>query len=303
MPSRALRIASSLPFVVLFLAALPGSRGQLPKPDDPFQSIAVAGPVHLLLREGGGNVGVSVGPDGVLLVDDQFANLAPKLQAAIDALAGGPKAPRYLVNTHHHGDHTDANPIFGRSATVIAHDNVRKRLAQDSNKPMAPEGLPAVTYGASASVHFNGEEIRLTHYAACHTDGDTVVHFTKSNVVHLGDLFFHRRFPFIDLKSGGSAVGLERSVGELVASLPPDAKLIPGHGPLATVADLRAYHAMLADSLAIVRQALGAGKTPAQIVGDKLLAKYDSLSWPFISTDKFTETLATELSAKPEPRK
>jgi len=296
------RVALAAPFAILLVAALPRSSDPSVPQEVQIKAVAAAGSVHMLEGKGG-NIGISIGPDGVLMIDDQFADVAPKVQAAIDSLAGAAQAPRYLVNTHFHSDHTGANAIFGARATVIAHDNVRKRLLGPAQRPMPAEGLPVVTYSSTAAVHFNGEEVRLIHYPTSHTDGDTVVWFTRSNVVHLGDLFFHQRFPFIDLDGGGSVVGLERSIADLLVKLPADVKLIPGHGPLASLADLKSYRAMLADSIAIVRGALEAGKGGDEIASDKMLGKYDNLSWQFISTEKFTQTLVRELSSATTERR
>jgi cyclase len=288
------RAALALSFVALFAVAAASVPSQR---DFSVKEHPVSGPVHVLVGAGG-NVGVSVGADGVLLIDDQFPNSVPEIRKALAALAGGNPdvvAARYLINTHHHGDHTGGNADFGKDATVIAHENVRKRLLSSEDQPAPPRALPVVTYEQSCSVHFNGEEIRLVHYPSSHTDGDTVVWFTKSNVVHLGDLFFHGRFPFIDHSSGGSVAGLERSIADVLSKLPADAKLIPGHGgPIASAQDLRDYHAMLVDTQAIVRKAVEAGKGAKEIVGEKLLAKYDKLSWQFISTEKYVEMLVAE---------
>ena len=170
----------------------------------------VAGQVWML--EGlGGNIGVSVGEDGILIVDDQFAPLADKIRAALKGMGEGKL--KFVLNTHYHGDHTGANPAFGPEAPIIAHHNVRVRLLTESRRgervtpPMAKEGLPVITYADGLSIHFNGEEIRVLHLPGGHTDGDSVVLFTGSNVVHMGDDFFHNRFPFVDLDAGGASRG------------------------------------------------------------------------------------------------
>jgi glyoxylase-like metal-dependent hydrolase (beta-lactamase superfamily II) len=251
-----------------------------------------------MLAGSGGNIGVSVGDDGVLMIDDEFERLAPKIQDAINALTKSTSTPRFLINTHFHGDHTGGNAVFGKGATVVAHDNVRKRLLEPTGnaKPMAPAGLPMVTFGESLSVHFNGEEVRVTHYPNCHTDGDAVIEFTKSKVVHLGDLFFKDRFPYVDLASGGSVRGLEQAIASLIGSLPADAKLIPGHGDLATIADLQRYDEMLKTCLKLVADAHVSGKTDQQIVEAKPLAQYDSWGAGFIKTDDFVKTILGELA-------
>ena len=192
----------------------------------------VAGNVYML-EGAGGNIGVSVGPDGILIVDDQFAPLADKIRAALKGLNQGKL--RFILNTHWHGDHTGGNAVFGPEATIIAHDNVRKRMSSEqrielfkSTVPASPkEALPIITFDNSLSVHFNGEDIRAIHYPHGHTDGDAVIFFTTSNVVHLGDDFFAGRFPFVDVDNGGSVVGLAKNIGEIIPKIPAGAKLIP----------------------------------------------------------------------------
>src|SRR5687767_7655994 len=212
----------------------------------------VAGNVHML-QGAGGNIGVSVGTDGILIVDDQFAPLADKIKAALKTLGSG--RLKFVLNTHWHGDHTGGNAAFGPEAPIIAHENVRKRLAAGQQLrgqaiPPAPsEALPVVTFPGSLSVHFNGEEIQVIHYPHGHTDGDSVIFFTKSNVVHMGDHFFNGRFPFVDLASGGNVEGYARNVAAVLKQVPADAKVIPGHGPLASVDDLKRFHRMLTEKI------------------------------------------------------
>lgn len=298
MSTLTIRIALAAACCALGLAAWSNAR------QDPAQAevraTVVAGSVHFLEGQGG-NIGASVGPDGVLIVDDQFAALAPKIQAALDRLDGaGSGAPRYVLNTHFHGDHTGANPLFGRSAAIVAHDNVRKRLVAGGagNAPMEPAGLPVVTFADGLSVHFNGEEIRMRHFPAAHTDGDSAVYFAGSKVAHLGDLFFNGRFPFVDLDSGGSVAGLTRAVESVLADLPEGSKIIPGHGPLATRADLERYRDMLVEAQQLVKEALAAGDDVPAMLSNGLLKAYDSWSWSFIDTKKFLETLVREQSGR-----
>ena len=226
----------------------------------------VAGAVHMLTGRGG-NIGVSAGEDGILMVDDKFAPLAPKIKEALGSL-GAKKPLAFVVNTHWHGDHTGANEIFGKEAHIISHANVRKRLAVTSYvlgrtvKPKAKAGLPVITYDGSMSVHFNGEEIRVVHYPNSHTDGDSVLFFPKSNVVHTGDLFFSGRFPFVDLGNGGDVEGLAKNIGKLIKQIPENAKIIPGHGPLSGINELKKYHSMLIETTRIVRGQMKAGKDP-----------------------------------------
>ena len=268
-----------------------------------MKATRVAGNVYML-EGAGGNIGVSVGDDGLLIVDDQFAPLADKIRAALKGIAD--KKLKFILNTHWHGDHTGGNVVFGPEATIIAHDNVRKRLATEQKStvfntttPASPkEALPVITFDQSLSVHFNGEDIRAIHYPHGHTDGDSVIFFSASNVVHLGDDFFAGRFPFVDLESGGSVEGLVRNIGELIAKIPPGAKLIPGHGPISTLDDLKSYHRMLQQTTEIVRQKIAAGKTLDQIKSEGLPDEWKPWGDGFIKTDRWVETIYKSLTAK-----
>ena len=271
-----------------------------------------AGSVYVLFGAGG-NIGVSAGPDGVLIVDDQFAPLADKIRAALKPLSPGQL--RFVLNTHFHFDHTHANPVFGREALIVAHANVRRRLAADTvvlgttYKALPKEGLPVVTYDTTVSLHFNGEEIRVVHFPAGHTDGDSVVFFTSSNVIHMGDDFFAARFPFVDIDNGGSVEGLTRNIAEVIAKAPAGVKIIPGHGPLSTVEDLRAYHSMLVETTDLVRTRLRSGRTLEQAKAEGLPDKWKDWGSGFINTQQWIEIVYRSLqqnagkkaSLKPEP--
>ena len=223
-----------------------------------------------MLEGSGGNIGVSVGDDGILIVDDQFAPLAEKIEAALKSL--NPGKLKFVLNTHHHGDHTGGNAAFGaKDATIIAQSNVRGRLAKDTK--LKKEAYPAITFDKSASVHFNGEEIKLIHYGPGHTDGDSIIYFSGANVVHMGDQFVNG-FPLIDFNSGGNAAGFIKTVGVVLEKIPADAKIIPGHGKLSTVDDLKNYHAMLNETVALVQKQIAEGKTLAEIKTNGLPEKY-----------------------------
>jgi cyclase len=244
----------------------------------------------------GGNVGVSVGPDGIVLIDDKFAPLAPKIEAALRTISDKPV--RFIVNTHYHGDHSDGNAVFGQKSTIIAHENTRKRLMAGSgpDRPPAPAvALPVITFEDKVSVHLNGEDIRAIHFPNGHTDTDVVIFFTKSNVVHMGDDFFNGMFPFIDTDGGGSAKGMIANVTKLLTQIPPDAKIIPGHGKIATVKELREFLAMLQGTSAIIEAGIKAGKTADQLKNEKVFAKYDSWSKNFFKADDFIDMLYKDL--------
>jgi glyoxylase-like metal-dependent hydrolase (beta-lactamase superfamily II) len=293
-------------FALVLVAAIPVHEKHRQQPDwskVQIKSTKVAGNVYLL-EGAGGNIGVSVGPDGILIVDDQFAPLADKIRASLKTLGQGKL--RFILNTHWHGDHTGGNAAFGPEASIIAHDNVRKRLSTEqysaffkSRIPPSPkEALPVITFDQSLSVHFNGEEIRVIHFPNGHTDGDSIVFFTSSKVVHLGDDFFAGSFPYIDIDSGGSVEGLTKNIGEVIPKIPADAKLIPGHGPISSLDDLKAYHRMLVETSAIVRDKIAAKKTLDQIKSEGLPAEWNSWGAGFIKTDQWLELVHRSLTAK-----
>jgi cyclase len=267
-----------------------------------IKATRVSGGVYML-EWSGGNIGVSVGEDGIVIVDDQFAPLAPKIKAALKEITDKPV--RFVINTHFHGDHSGGNAAFGTEATIIAHENVRKRLqdggAVAGNKvlPAPKEALPVVTFNDQATVHLNGEDIRAIHFPNGHTDGDSVIFFPKSNVVHMGDDFVTYGFPFVDVGSGGSVSGMIAGVEKVLTMVPPDVKIIPGHGPLSTVSDVRKFVDMLKDTRALVGKALAAGKTAEQMKSDNLLAQYDSLGKGFIKTAAWIDLLIADIEKNP----
>ena len=258
----------------------------------------VAGSVYML-EGAGGNIGVSVGADGILIVDDQFAPLADKIRAALKTLGEGKL--KFVLNTHWHGDHTGSNAQFGPEAPIIAHDNVRKRLATEQKifgekVPASPkEALPVITFDKTLTIHFNGEEIRAIHFPHGHTDGDSVIFFKEANVVHMGDDFFAGMFPFVDIDSGGDVVNLSKIVGEIIERLPVGVKIIPGHGPLSTVDDLKLYHRMLNETTDVVRKQVAAGKSLEQIKAGGLPEVWKSWGTGFIKTDLWIELIYRSL--------
>ncbi|MFQ5690007.1 MAG: MBL fold metallo-hydrolase [Gemmatimonadota bacterium] len=265
----------------------------------------VSGNVYMLVGRGG-NIGVSSGADGTLIVDDQFAPLADKIRAALRQIGKSDEQAelKFILNTHWHGDHTGGNPEFGREAPIIAHRNVRKRLSTPQEirgnavEPLPEVGLPVVTFADSLSIHFNGEEIRALHLPHGHTDGDAVIFFGGSNVVHMGDDFFAGRFPFVDLESGGSVQGLVEDVRTVLDEIPADAHVIPGHGPLSTVEDLRAYHRMLVETIDFVRDRMAAGKSLEDIQAEGLPSEWDSWGRGFINAKTWLATIFQSLSSR-----
>jgi cyclase len=258
----------------------------------------VAGSVYML-QGSGGNIGVSAGEDGIVIVDDQYAPLAPKIQAALKGIADKPL--RFVLNTHWHGDHTGGNPVFSQLAPIIAQENVRKRLAAGRKGPgpeIPPQPanvLPVITFEDRVSVHLNGEDIEAIHFPKGHTDGDSVIFFPKSNVLHMGDDFVTYGFPFVDLNSGGSVRGMIEALKKVVTLVPQDVKVIPGHGPLSTLEDVRAFTKMVEDTFNLVDDQVKQGKSADEIKKANVLAAYSKYSGDFVNTDRWIDTIYTDV--------
>jgi len=266
-----------------------------------IKTTPVAGSIYML--EGvGGNIAVSAGTDGAMMVDDQFLPMADKIRAELKKLGDG--RLKYVLNTHWHGDHTGGNSAFSAEATVVAQENARRRLAAGQMlrgqrvPPAQTAALPIITYNTSMSFYFNGEEVRVVHYARGHTDGDSVIFFTGSKVAHLGDHYFAGKFPFIDLESGGSLEGLTKNIADIVERLPAGAKIIPGHGPLSTLEDLKQYQRMLVETTEIVRKRISAGKSLEQIKQEGLPEEWRSWGTGFIKTDQWIELIYRSLATQ-----
>lgn len=242
-----------------------------------------------MLQGAGGNIGVSAGADGVLIIDDQFAPLAPKISAALGELASD--TPSYVINTHYHGDHTGSNAFFHdhKGATIFAHENVRIRLANDDSISQA--ALPVVTFDNGISIHFNGETLKVFHLANGHTDGDSVVWFEQANVLHTGDLFFNERFPYIDLEAGGTVNGYIKAVEKLLTKVDSNTQIIPGHGPLGNKTDYQQFLAMIKATKAWVDEQKAAGLSVEQAVEKGLPEQYAKWGWNFITEEKWIKTL------------
>ena len=288
-----LRPSTSLGVCLAALLGLAVALGRGQQNASAVRGETVAGKVSVLFGEGG-NIGASVGPDGILIVDDQFERLAKDIEGALAKLAPGASAPRFLINTHHHGDHTDGNKHFGKRAVVVAHENVRGRLLGD--KAPAP-ALPVVTFAERLALHFNGEEIRLIHVPEGHTDGDTVVWFTGSNVIHLGDLYFQVGYPFVDTASGGNVLGLIEGLRGLLEELPADVRVIPGHGELTGRAELEEYVRMLETITARVRAGLEKGQDAAALVAAGVTKDFDERwgHFDFVTPERFVQSVVASL--------
>ena len=267
----------------------------------------VSGNIYMLEGQGG-NIAASVGEDGIVIVDDEFAPLAEKIQAALKNLGITDKPVRFVINTHYHGDHAGGNAPFANSgSTVIAQDNVRKRLAAGGtagnggslkmeNKAAEKAALPIITFQHDVTVHLNGEDIRALHFPSGHTDGDAIIFFPKNNVVHMGDDFVRYGFPFIDVASGGSVQGMINAMEKATAQLPADVKVIPGHGALSNLDDVRAFTKMLKETSAVVQKALDDHKTLDQMKQEKILAPWAKWKGDFVNEDAFIETLYNSLT-------
>lgn len=239
-----------------------------------------------MLTGAGGNIGVLVGEDGILLVDDQFEPLAAKIEKAVFDLTDTKQKVRYVVNTHYHGDHTGSNVYFSKSASVIAHENVRKRLSVKSK-----QGLPVITYQGGVKLHLNDQTVDVKHLASGHTDGDSVVYFKQANVWHLGDLFFESRFPYVDIKSGGTVDGYLKNLETLLTEMNDDALVIPGHGVLTNKRSLAKKVAMIKATKAEVKQMQANGLDVEQAVAKGLSEQWKEWNWSFITEERWIRTL------------
>lgn len=265
-----------------------------------------AGDGVYMLQGLGGNIGVSSGPDGVILVDDQYAPLTEKIRTALAGLNPGPI--RFVLNTHWHFDHTGGNENFGKAGIVIvAHENVRRRMSAEqfmttfatSIKASAAGALPVVTFTDAVTFYYNGDSIAAIHVAPAHTDGDVMVWFRHANVVHMGDTFFNGRYPLVDLASGGDVEGLIGAADRVLAMADANTKILPGHGPLGDRVALQAYRTMLVTVRDRIKQGVAAGRTLEQVQASKPTAEFDAV-WGAgrITPTMFVEVLYQNLSRR-----
>ena len=265
-------------------------------------TIEVAEGIYMLTGSGG-NIGVSAGKDGVFLIDDQYAPLTEKIRQAVAEISDEPI--RFLLNTHWHGDHTGGNENLGEAGVVIvAHENVRARMSTeqileffDARVPPSPKAaLPVVTFNDEVTFYFNDEEIHVVHFPPAHTDGDSVIHFRRANVIHTGDLFTYGQYPFIDVASGGSIDGMIAGAKRLLSLVDADTRLIPGHGPLGDRSRLQEFHDMLVTIRGRIVSGAEAGQSLDEIVQSEPAREFDA-KWGvnFINSERFVRLVHSSL--------
>lgn len=279
--------------------ALAAAAAAAQAPPEPAVTAEAVAPGVWVLYGNGGNIGVSAGADGVFLIDDQYANMTAPVEAALAKLA--PTPPRFVINTHWHGDHTGGNEnLAARGSVIVAHDNVRARMSaehfseffQRATPPSPPGALPVVTFSDNLSLHVNGDELRGVHVGQAHTDGDVFIHFRKANVIHTGDLVFHAMYPFIDLDSGGSVDGVIAAVEKMLALADDRTRFIPGHGKVTDRKGLEQYRQLLVATCDRMRERVKAGRTLEEVLAEKPFADYDgTLAWQFITAERYIQIL------------
>lgn len=285
----------SLLAMTVLVLAIPAAAQELATT---IKSIEVVPGIYMLQGANGfsSNMGLLIGDDHVLLIDDGMAPITASLMAKVQELAGRPAD--FLVNTHAHGDHVGSNATLAENGTIVfAHDNLRKRLVEKPEAAGGPAGLPVVTFADAVTFHVNGHEAYVFHIAMAHTDGDAVIHFPDLNVIDAGDLLFNYMFPFIDIDSGGSVAGYKAGQQRIIDMANDDTKIIPGHGPLASKADLQIALDMLVDAEARVKKLVDAGMSQEEVLAENPLADYhEQWNWGFITTEVMTKTLYRSLT-------
>lgn len=292
-----MRLALSALFAAFVLVATPAQSQDFSRIE--VKTVKLTDTVYML-QGAGGNIGVSVGDDAVFLVDDDYAPMTPKVKAAIAALTKKPVS--FVLNTHWHFDHVGGNEPLAKEGGVliIAHDNVRKRMSSEqlialfqAKIPPSPKGaLPVVTFGGDVTFHINGDEVHAFHAPAAHTDGDTIVHFRKSDVIHMGDIYFNGTYPFIDASSGGTADGVIAAVDRALALATDKTRIIPGHGPVASKADLQAYRDLVATVTQRIKDLRKAGRSDAEIKAARPFQDLDArYGRGFLNGERFTDMM------------
>jgi len=261
---------------------------------NPIKVVHISGNYYLL-KGGGVNVGVTAGDDGILIIDDHYSTMTDNVRAALREI--GSDKPEFILNTHLHGDHTGGNEAFGKNSHIIAHKNVRKRLSTQTRggdkslPPMPAIGLPVITFEEGLSLHFNGEEIKVMHFSKGHTDGDAIIYFTKSNVYHLSDYYFEGRFPYVDLENGGNVANYLENVDKMILMISDDAKIVPGHGNVTSLDELKEYRSMLRETVKYVWNKMSRHQSLENIIEKGLPKKYKKWHWNFITEKRWIETI------------
>jgi len=254
----------------------------------------ISGKYYMLIG-GDVNVGVSAGEDGILIIDDHYNTMTDEVRKALGEI--GSDKPVFIVNTHLHGDHTGGNEALGKDSHIIAHKNVRKRFSTQrggwskTRSKMKKVGLPVITFDEGLSLHFNGEEIKVIHFSNGHTDGDAIVHFTKSKIVHLSDQYFEGRFPVIDTRNGGNAANFIENIGKIIEMFSDDVKFVPGHGNVTNRDALKEYHSMLKETAKIVRDQMRANRNLDDIIKKGFPKKYNKWIWQYVSVERWIRNI------------
>lgn len=290
---------------LVFVASSCSAFAQMANPDEVEVRVVPLEANLDVLMGVGGNIAVSSGSDGVFIIDDDLKPLSEKISAAIATLSDKPV--RIVFNTHWHFDHAGGNEFFGSAgATIVAHDNVRARMSTEQNSaffksvtPPAPAiALPVITFDNTATFHLNGHTIKAMHMPPAHTDGDSILFFEEMNVVHLGDVFFNRMYPFIDIDSGGSVTGIIAAVDLIIPMLNEQTRIIPGHGPVGSLEDLQAYRAMLATVSTRMQTLIEQGKSRDEVIALKPTDEFDKVwSWSFMPPERWTGLIYDSLVA------
>lgn len=300
----------ALPRIALLGLLLTAATAGAQAPETPTVTTTPLKGSLYFLQGKGGNVVASAGEDGILIIDDDYADYAAAYHEALKAIAAGPGLPKLVINTHWHLDHVGTNGYWGeRGAVIMAQENVYQRMSTRQEmkalgrviEPSPPPALPVVTYGDSVTLRFNGDRLEIQHFPRGHTDGDSVVFFTGENVVHMGDHFFKDRFPFVDLGSGGNVLSYTANVAAILARINDATVVVPGHGALADRADLQRYHQMLESTTALVKSALDQGLTVAQVSEQGLGPEWQSWSQGFIDEKSWISFIAASLQAAHPP--
>ncbi|MCB1667597.1 MAG: MBL fold metallo-hydrolase [Pseudomonadales bacterium] len=296
------KLPNQLFALLLCLSATVSTYADDHHPETPhFKVTTINQNIHFLQGKGG-NIAVLTGDDGIVMIDNDYKEMAPPLEKALQQF-GGAASLSFIINTHWHGDHTGGNLVFGEHAHIVAHENVRKRLSSSQKvpffnmitEPQPEQALPNLSYLSTMNLYLNGEHIQLRHYGVGHTDGDSVVFFKHANVVHMGDLFFNGFFPFVDVDNAGNVLSVANSIAQILPLLNDKTVVIPGHGPIGSKQDLVAFHDMLLGTTAEVRQMKASGASLEEMQAKGLSEKWNAWTDGFLNTDAWIKIVNASL--------